>query len=123
MKAPALSESMPVIGSGIDRPTAPNPSTSGGCSLAGSWNGPGPAGADFGGHLAVATGVNQEAAAGGYQVDFQESQRRAVTPVVSTDWRSAPHGPAPSSTLPGTRGLPNEFTQRSRMDAPPENRR
>ena len=70
MKTPALSESMRVIGSGIDRPTAPSPSTSGGCSLVGSWNGPGPTGADFGGHLAVDDGPNQAAAAVGYQGRF-----------------------------------------------------
>ena len=123
VKALSLSESMSIIGWGIGRPRASRPSTSRDCSLAGSGNGLGPTGADFGGHQAVDDGANQEAAAGGYQVDFQESHRRAIPSVVSTDWALAPHGPAPPSTLPRTCGLPDDFSKRSRMDAPAENRR
>ena len=123
VKALSLSESVSIIGRGIGRPRAPRPSTSGDCSLAGSGNGLGATGADFGGHQPVAQGANQGAAAVGYHVDFQESQRRAIPSVVSKDWNSAPHGPAPSSTLPGTRSLPDGFSKRSRMDALAENRR
>ena len=79
--------------------------------------------ADVGGHQAVAQGANQGAAAVGYHVDFQKDRRRAVPSAVNTNWNFASHGLPPSTPPARARGLPEEFSNRSRMEALAENRR